>query len=158
MVGRLGRPVGLAGFVGLYVEPEDLIHFEIGNTVAVGESTLRIAGLRRGKKGHEVRFEEVPDRDSAELIRGLDVRVPERRRLAEGEFWPEQLRGLEVRPNGGTITGIVHGPAQARLVVQREGASFEVPFVSDLVPVVDLDAGYVEIVEIDGLSDPSSDH
>jgi ribosomal 30S subunit maturation factor RimM len=45
----------------------------------------------------------------------------------------------------------VTGTAQDRLVVSRDGSEFEVPFVVDLVPVVDLQAGYLEIVELPGL-------
>ena len=50
--------------------------------------------------------------------------------------------------------GLIHGPAQARLSIERGGRTFEVPFVEALVPTVDLDSGYVEIVEIDGLIAP----
>jgi len=39
-------------------------------------------------------------------------------------------------------------------VVDGEGSTFEVPFVDDLVPVVDLDKRYVEIVRVPGLTEP----
>jgi len=41
-------------------------------------------------------------------------------------------------------------------VIEQAGAVFEVPFVLELVPRVDQEAGYVEIVEIEGLIPPSS--
>lgn len=153
-VGRLGRPNGLKGFLGLYVEPEDLNYFDIGSSVVVGDRSLLVRALRRGKKGHEVAFEEIRDRDAAETIRNLDVVVAERRPLRPGEYWPDQLVGLEVRPGGGAVVGIEHGPAQDRLVVERDGTRFEVPFVDELVPVVDLESGFVEVVEIEGLTEP----
>lgn len=110
--------------------------------------------IRRGKKGPQVAFEEVIDRDGAERLRGKDVLVAERRQLGEREYWPDDLVGLEVRPGGGRVVAVVHGTAQDRLVIEREDSRFEVPFVDELVPVVDIDAGYVEIVEIEGLSSP----
>jgi 16S rRNA processing protein RimM len=45
-----------------------------------------------------------------------------------------------------------HGPSQDRLVIERSGTRFEVPFVDELVPVVDVAGGFVEVVEIEGLS------
>jgi 16S rRNA processing protein RimM len=111
--------------------------------------------LRRGKKGHEVAFDEVTGRDAAEQIRNMDIYVIERRALGEHEYWPDQLEGLEVRPGGGKVVAVISGTAQDRLVIERGDARFEVPFVEALVPAVDLDAGYVEIAEIDGLIEPS---
>lgn len=150
-VARLGRPHGLDGFLGLYVDDADLVHFEVGSTVDVPDSTLTVRALRRADKGWQVAFEGVNDRPAAESIRNLDVFVPSPRDLDDGEFWPEDLIGLEVRPVGGIVVEVEHGPSQSRLVVELDGARFEVPFVEGLVPVVDLDGGFVEIVVIDGL-------
>lgn len=52
------------------------------------------------------------------------------------------------------VTGVVAGVAQDRLVIDREGASFEIPFVDDLVPLVDVATGYVEVVVLPGLIEP----
>jgi 16S rRNA processing protein RimM len=152
VIGRLGRPNGLEGFLGIYIEDEDLVHLDIGSTVFVEGDSYTVRGVRRGNKGHQVAFEEVTDRPSAEAIRGNEVRVHERRDLTEGEFWPDQLIGLEVRPHGGRVVSVVSGPSQDRLVVERDGDTFEVPFVDELVPVVDIEGSFVEVVEIEGLS------
>lgn len=114
-----------------------------------------VASTRKTDKGHQISFVEVTERDGAEQIRGLDVYVPERRKLSADEYWPEDLIGLAVRPGGGLVVDLAQGPSQARLVIDRDGARFEIPFVSDLVPVVDLDEGYIEIVELPGLIEPS---
>lgn len=108
--------------------------------------------LRQGKKGPQVAFEGIADRHRAEELRGKEVLVAERRELGQGEFWPADLVGLEVRPKGGRVVGVNHGPTQDRLVVERGASTFEVPFVDDLVPVVDVEKGFVEIAEIEGLS------
>lgn len=148
----MGRPHGLSGFLGLYVEPEDLVYFEKGAIVFIQGHPHTVRALRRVDKGHQVSFDEVTNRDQAEGIRNSEVLVAERRQLEEGEFWPDQLMGLAVRPGGGEVVGVIHGPAQVRLVVERDGTTFEVPFVEELVPVVDLDEGYVEVLEIEGLT------
>lgn len=151
-VARLGRPHGLEGFLGLYVDPSDLVHFETGSTVYVADHVLTVRSVRRGAKGHEVSFIEIADRGDAEDIRNQDVLVTDRRALAENEYWPGDLIGLSVRPGGGEVVDVIYGAAQDRLVIERNGERFEVPFVDELVPVVDLDGGEVEIREIEGLS------
>ena len=153
IAGRLGRPNGLKGFLGLYVEPEDLVYFDLGAVVQIDGRSHTVRGMRRGKKGHEVAFEEVTTRDDAEAIRGMDVFVRSRRRLDEGEYWTDQLVGLDVRPGGGKVVDVEHGSAQDRLVIERDGNRFEVPFVDPLVPVVDIDAGFVEVDEPEGLTE-----
>lgn len=151
----MGRPQGLKGFLGLYVEPEDLVYFDVGSVVHILDHPHTVRAMRRGKKGHEVAFGEVTDREGAERIRNQEVFVTERRALSDGEFWPDQLVGLEVRPGGGKVVEVIHGPAQVRLAIERDRMVFEVPFVEPLVPVVDLESGYIEVVEIDGLTEPS---
>jgi 16S rRNA processing protein RimM len=81
------------------------------------------------------------------------VYAARRRQLNEGEFWPQDLIGLEVRPGGGEVVAVTHGAAQDRLIIQRDELRFEVPFVEELVPIVDLGEGFVEVVEVEGLSE-----
>lgn len=150
-VGRLGRPNGLDGFIGIYIEPEDLVHLEQGSIVRVGDRSCQVRAVRTGKKGPQVAFVGVTTREQAESIRGSEVFVAGRRELGQGEFWPEQLVGLEVRPAGGVVVAVEHGAAQDRLVIERDGTRFEVPFVDDLVPTVDVAAGFVVVAEIEGL-------
>ena len=85
--------------------------------------------IRKADRGHQVAFQGLFDRGAAERIRNLDVMVRERRELADDQFWPEDLIGLEVRPNGGIVEDVIFGPAQERLVIGRDGRHFEVPFV-----------------------------
>lgn len=151
-VGRLGRPNGLKGFLGIYVEEEDVGHVQPGAVVVVAGRPHTVRAIRRGNKGHEVAFADVIDRTGADRLRGEDVFVAERRPLADDEFWPSDLVGLSVKPDGGEVVEVRHGPGQDRLVIERGETRFEIPFVRDLVPVVDIENGFVEIVEIEGLS------
>jgi 16S rRNA processing protein RimM len=153
--GRLGRPHGLNGYLGLYVELEDVIYFEPGSTVFIQDRPYVVRAVRRADKGHHVAFKNVLSREDAETIRNEDVLVVDRRTLDSHEFWPDDLVGLEVRPSGGKVVAVKYGPGQDRLVIERAGTRFEIPFVDPLVPVVDIEAGYIETAEIDGLTEPS---
>ena len=123
VIARLGKPNGLDGFIGIYVDDEDLAHLEPASTVQIAGETHTVRAIRRGKKGHQVAFVGVTSRAMAEALRGNDVLVSERRDLTEREYWPEDLIGLEVRPGGGVVAGVSHGPAQDRLVIERTGTT-----------------------------------
>lgn len=154
LVGRLGKPNGLEGFLGLYTESENLAYFEPPSTVFIAGRPCEVRAVRQGKKGPQVAFEGITDRAGAERLRGHEVFADQRRQLGQGEYWPQDLVGLEVRPGGGEVVAVIHGAAQDRLAIQRQDIRFEVPFVDELVPTVDLERGFIEVVEIDGLSSP----
>ncbi|MGH8913277.1 MAG: ribosome maturation factor RimM [Acidimicrobiia bacterium] len=160
MVGRLGRPHGLDGYLGLYIEDEDAAGLDPGSTVFLNDRPHVVRAVRRVDRGHQIAFEGVSDRFMAEEIRGLDVVVEQRRELGEGEFWPADLIGLLVFDQDGIEVGevkdVLFGARQERLLIgAKDGTNFEVPFVDDLVPVVDLARGRVEIVSIPGLTEPT---
>lgn len=122
---------------------------------------MEIRSLRRGDKGWQVAFVGHGDRNSVEPLRGSEVFVSGRRQLEADEYWIEDLIGLVVRDdrghNLGEITDVAFGAAQDRLVVTGDLGVFEVPFVTDLVPTVDTEAGVVELKWIEGLiSEPRS--
>lgn len=108
-----------------------------------------------------VRFDGCPDRTSAEALRGiaLFVEAGERRTLGQDEFWPDELVGLEVRdPSGhrrGTVTAFMEGAAQDRLIVETPDGPVEIPFVKALVPVVDVEEGFIVVEPVEGLIPPS---
>ncbi|MEX1288229.1 MAG: ribosome maturation factor RimM [Acidimicrobiia bacterium] len=152
VVGILGKAHALRGEVELVTgsdEPERL------GPPAVfpgpGGSTLTAAGLRRHGDRWMISFEEVADRTAAERLRGFELRIPAgaRRELPADEWWPEDLVGLAVVDVDGTSLGMVAdlvlGAAQDRLVVDGPSGRFEVPFVTALVPEVDIAAGRVVV-------------
>ncbi|CAN5870888.1 ribosome maturation factor RimM [soil metagenome] len=159
VVGRLGRPHGLDGHIGLYVDEDDLVHFEPGKSISVDGRQYEVSAIRRADRGHQLKLAGINSRVAAEAIRGNDVIATERRELGEDEYWPEDLVGLEVRDEVGNRVGeladMITGGAQDRLVVDAAGGRFEVPFVAALVPTVDVDAGFVVIAPIEGLIEPS---
>ena len=159
VVGRLGRPHGLDGYIGLYVDEDDLVHFEPGKSIFVDGRQFEVASIRRADRGHHLKLVGIDSRVAAEAIRGNDVIATERRDLGENEYWPEDLVGLEVRDTDGHRVGqvatLITGGAQDRLVVDAADGRFEVPFVAALVPEVDVAGGVVVIMPIEGLIPPS---
>jgi 16S rRNA processing protein RimM len=150
----------LNGYLGLYVDEPDIVHFEPGKSVTIDGRNHIVSAVRRTDRGHQVVFEGVESRELAEDIRGHDVWVEQRRALGENEFWPEQLSGLIAKDESGRQIGVVRrwvpGAAQDRLVVGVDDDEFEIPFISEFIPVVDVEQGFVEIRPIPGLIEPLS--
>ncbi|MGH8939147.1 MAG: ribosome maturation factor RimM, partial [Actinomycetes bacterium] len=109
-----------------------------------------------------VRFDAVPDRDAAEALRGALLTVDSAALPPPSdpdEFYAHQLDGLSAHLADGTLVGVVtevvHGPGGELLVIARDGDPAEVlvPFVHDIVPTVDLQAGRIVLTPPDGLLD-----
>ncbi|GAA4366122.1 ribosome maturation factor RimM [Agromyces bauzanensis] len=117
---------------------------------------LRLRELR-WYNGHPVGFfEGVDDRTAAEsLVKAIlwvdhvDQEAPE-----PDAWYDHQLVGLTVLRDGekvGEITHVDHLPAQDLLIVKTPGGEVMVPFVSAIVPEVDLEAGAVTVTPPSGL-------
>jgi 16S rRNA processing protein RimM len=110
------------------------------------------------------RFEELADRTAAEAVRGtvLHTMIDAGDRPEDPEeFYDHQLVGLaavdlEGRPLG-EVVRLVHGAQDLLTVRTGSGREALVPFVSALVPEVDLEAGRVVIADRPGLVTPLPD-
>jgi 16S rRNA processing protein RimM len=158
VVGIVGRANGLRGDVAVELrtdEPE--VRFAPGCVLRCEglTSKLTVATVREAAAGRLfVRFVEAPDRTAAEALRGrvLVVSVdPEERPSGDDpeEYYDRQLRGLRVLDASGAEVGVVadvvHLPSQDLLAVTTEAGERLIPFVSDLVPHVDLTAGTAQL-------------
>lgn len=179
VVGRIGKAHGLRGEVA--VEPrtdEPERRFGDGarlRTRAVAASRrddapapplhLTVAGSRWHSGRLLVSFAEADDRTAAEGLRGLLLEVdvdPEERPEDPEEFYDHQLVGLPVLVEDGRTLGeleaVLHGPAQDLLSVRTgDGREVLVPFVSQLVPVVDVPGRRILVVDVPGLLRPEDD-
>ncbi len=108
-----------------------------------------------------VQFEGVYDRNIAEALRGVLLQIdsdglapPE----DPDEFHDHQLIGLRVLALDGTELGkiarIDHAPAHDQIVMDKPGGGTAlIPFVSQLVPTVDLAGGKIVVDLPEGLLD-----
>ncbi|WP_198029242.1 ribosome maturation factor RimM [Actinoplanes sp. N902-109] len=106
-------------------------------------------------------FEDVYDRNVAETLRGVFLQVDSADIAAPDdpdEFNDHQLIGLSVvDPEGvelGTVDRIDHAPASDLIVLKKAaGGTALIPFVSAMVPTVDLAGGRVVVDLPEGLLD-----
>lgn len=157
IVGTIGRAHGLRG--DLLVRPRtDMVEerFAAGKPVRAGDRELTIASHSWQTDRLVVHFVGIDDRSSAEGLRGLDL-------WAEGigevsgpeEYHDLDLIGLAVQDAAGArlgdVVAVQHHPAQDLLVIGTEAGERLVPFVTELVPEVDLAAGFLQVNPIPGL-------
>lgn len=167
VVGVIGRAHGLRGEVAVEVRTDEPERRFARGRVLRAEGTDRaftVVAARTGPDRLIVRFSELGSRTAAEAVRGLRLVVdvdPLERPAEEGEFYDRQLVGLRVLDAGGSALGVViavlHLPGQDVLEVEVGGAAQLVPFVSALVPEVDLAAGHVRLADVRGLLGESLD-
>jgi 16S rRNA processing protein RimM len=161
LVGTIGRAHGIKGEVSVHVRTDEpQRRFAVGAVLRSTRGPLTVATTRWHQSRLLVRFEEIPDRTAAELLRGSELRIdaPVGERPSDPEeFYDHQLVGLRVESaegeHLGEVSDVLHLPAQDLLVVARDGDERLVPFVAELVPDIDVDAGRVVVSDVPGLLD-----
>ncbi|MGW4893883.1 ribosome maturation factor RimM [Kitasatospora sp. NPDC004240] len=151
VVGKIGRAHGIRGDVSVEVrtdEPELRLGpgaVLLTDPASTGPLTVESGKVHSGRL--LLRFAGVKDRNAAEALRGtiLIAEVdPEERPDDPEEYYDHQLIGLDVVLLDGTpvgeLTEVVHLPYQDLLTVTTpDGTEVLVPFVSRIVPTIDLE-------------------
>lgn len=169
IVGGVARPHGIRGELCIDSHADSPSYFEKGATVRLSppqapergrDYTVRAARVH--KERLLVTFEGISDRNAAETLRGLSVCVPASRLdpPEPDEVFLHELLGLRVRlvhsaptdPDFGTLED-VRDSGGAELWVIRDSAGREIlfPAADELVPEIDIEAGYVIIDPPPGL-------
>jgi 16S rRNA processing protein RimM len=158
LVGRVGGAYGIKGWVHVhsFTEPAQNI-FEYSPWrlhAAIDGKLSRSVDLVKGKphgKGLVVQLQGIVDRDKAEGLKGLEIRI-ERERMPEpksGQFYWADLEGLRVEDSSGAELGQVDhfldtGSADVMVVTGKD--RHLIPFVyGETVVAVDLGAGCVMV-------------
>jgi 16S rRNA processing protein RimM len=165
LVGRVGRAHGIRGDVVVDVRTDEPDRrFAPGTAFSTSRGELTVASSRWHGQRLLVAFAEVTGRTAAEELRGAELRITvaaDLRPEDPEEFYDHHLVGLRAESEAGEplgqVSDVLHLPAQDVLVVRHDDRDVLVPFVADIVPSVDLDAGRVVIVEQPGLLDESPD-
>jgi 16S rRNA processing protein RimM len=170
VVGRISRPHGVRGELAVEVRTDDpelrLAAGAVLRTEPAAAGPLTVSRTRWHSGRLLLTFAGVDDRAAAEELRGvlLVVDSAELEEIADpDEFRDHELIGLAViAPDGepvGTVTDVLHY-GQDLLVVagegKRAGNEILIPFVSAIVPGVDLAGGHLQVDPPPGLLDPDA--
>ena len=164
-VGRLVKAHGLKGALKLELYTDDpdrrftpgaVFTLQVPTSSPWHGSTLTLAELRWYNGQPVGFFEGVSDRTAAEsLVKAILWIDQDAEEEPEEDAWYDfQLVGLRVQRDGeevGRVVRVEHFPAQDLLVIDTGEREVLVPFVSAIVPAVDIAAGVVTITPPPGL-------
>lgn len=164
-VGRLVKAHGLKGALKLELYTDDpdrrftpgaVFTLQVPTSSPWHGSTLTLAELRWYNGQPVGFFEGVADRTAAEsLVKAILWIDQDAEEEPEEDAWYDfQLVGLRAQRDGeevGRIVRVEHFPAQDLLVIDTGEREVLVPFVSAIVPAVDIAAGIVTITPPPGL-------
>lgn len=164
IVGQAGKAHGVHGdfLVEIITDfPDrmrDGVKFGVGDSEAPREF-FEVHRVRLHKGRWLLSVRGVRDRKDAESWRGRYLYLPEQAHedLPDGYFYEHQLKGLKCRDLAGKPVGVVIGveadDSQTRLVVDRDGEEYLVPYVPAIIREVDLERGVVVVDALPGLLD-----
>jgi len=162
VVGRIGRPHGVRGEVTVEVRTDDpdlrFVPGAVLRTDPADRGPITITRVHWHGTTLLLSLEGVDSREAAEAVRNTEllVDVADLPEIEDPDsFYDHQLVGLTARlPDEsvlGEVTAVRH-EAQDLLVVRRPGAPDAlIPFVSAIVPTVDLAGGFVVVDPPEGL-------
>jgi 16S rRNA processing protein RimM len=168
-VGKIVAAHGIRGEVRIYPNSDFPERFEqkgprwiMRPNATEAESLTLVKGyFQEGKGLYVVQFQGIASRDQAEALRNsvLLVKADDRPKLAAGEFLVADLIGIPVYEQAtqnlvGTVSDLFH-VGNDLLEVQVDGRSqpLLIPFVNQIVPIVDLNNRRIEITPPPGLLD-----
>lgn len=162
LVGRIGKAHGLRGEISVLAFTDDPAdRFAAGAQLQTDDAarpTLAIEHSRVVGGRWLLSFSGVEDRTGAEALRGVQLFTPAGARPAlpdPDDFYDTDLVGLRaVLVDGaelGELIEVIHAPGGDVLVIRAGDRDVLVPFVRQIVPSVELDAGVVRIDPPEGL-------
>ncbi|MBI3689082.1 MAG: ribosome maturation factor RimM [Actinobacteria bacterium] len=163
IVGRIGKPHGVRGEVSVEVRTDDPeARFAAGSVLVTDPAErgpLTVGRMHWHSGRLLLTFDGVGGREAAERLRGT-LLVVDTTDLAEltdpDEFYDHQLVGLRAElPDGqvlGVVSEVIHAPSGDLLAVARSaGGEALVPFLTAMVPEVDLPGGRLVVAPPEGL-------
>ena len=155
LVGRIGRAHGILGEATIEVRTDEPDRrFAIGATVQTDSNgELKVISGRVHNGILLLGFEGITDRNSIEKLRNtllyadVDIDAPG---LDEDDYHVLQLIGCQAYlVDGdlfGEVTEVLNLPGQDVLSIKTEGGEVLIPFVHQLVPVVDVKAKRMTVI------------
>ena len=166
IVGKLVAPQGLKGEIRINPNSDFPERFtEMGKRWLQREMEaprpIQLISGRKlpGKSLYIVRFEEINDRSAAEALIGNNLLVAstDRPQLSKGEFHLLDLIGLKVKTERtedpiGLVRDLKHGGNDLlEIELFLDQRKVLIPFVKEIVPVVNIESGWLIITPPPGL-------
>jgi 16S rRNA processing protein RimM len=160
----IGKIAGAHGVRGDFPSRfEEMDRLELYSPEGWHKMSLDIVSMRfqEGKGVYLAKASGIVDRDDAEAMKGLSIKIPaqERVTLPEDSFWVDDILGLSVEDEeSGEILGVIceifpTGGNDVYVVKTPEGSQKMLPAIREVVRLVDLERGVILVRLLDGLWD-----
>lgn len=158
-IGKITRPHGILGEVKVQTEPEMFEVLMDVERVYLGDARkpYTVSGSRAHQDSFLFRLKEVPDRNAAETLRGLEVFVDEADLpdLEDGEYYSHDLIGLKVLDETGAALGqvadVLGTGANDVYLIQGGPRELLLPAIESVILGIDLDAETMRVKVPEGL-------
>jgi 16S rRNA processing protein RimM len=163
-IGRIIRPHGLAGRMKVlsYLESQDVLDaladIFIGRK-AQETTAFPIDDVQKGREFFILKLRGIEDKDAASKIVGSSVWMPseQMKKLPDGEYYWNEIIGLEVVTEGGRILGRIESvfPTGSNDVYVCRGTEKEIllPAIGDVILKIDRDHGVMVVRLLKGLTE-----
>ena len=149
VIGKISGVHGIRGEVTVYPLTDDMTRFYDLEYLLCGGARYGVQEVRLHKGQALVKLNGVDDRTTAEKMKGKLVEVEREDAVAlePGEFFIEDLKGLQVLDTGSERRGLLKDVMQTGavdiLVIELDGAEWMMPFLNRDVPEVNVEEGYI---------------
>ena len=158
VIGEIVSPFGLKGEVKVVAQTDFPERFEeieeaFVGTPGPGGRLMKIENVRFHKGVVLVKFAGVDDISTAELLRGMQMRIGESEQapLKEGEYFVHDIIGMDVVTDEGKDLGkvneVLRSPANDVYITDRA----MIPAVKEFVVSIDLDQKKMVVKAVEGL-------
>ena len=161
LMGVIGAPHGVRGEVRVKPYTDDPLALGDYGTLRDAQGrAFDVSDIRAQKNVVVVSFEQVRDRTAAEALNGVELFVARDQlpdaELEEDEFFVADLVGLAVTEDGAKTGEVVavHNFGAGDLLEVRPatgGGTVLVPFTEQIVPDIDLEAGWMLMLPPEGI-------
>jgi len=161
VIGRIVKPHGIRGEVSVKVLTDFVERFDVLESIYLGDDTAlseyAVEATRWHKERVLITFADVADREAAEKLRGLYLKIPieEAMPLEPDTYYHYQLINLQVVTDQGEDLGriveIIETGANDVYVVQGEKGEILLPATKEVILSIDLQAGQVTAHLLEGL-------
>ncbi len=165
ILGKVVKAHGIRGEVQVYpytFTVDSFIKYGPLSLIAIGGREQKFQVLRARKKQKRkiiLTLEGVNSRDQAEALVGSKIAVPRERlpELSEGEYYWQDLIGMEVRTVTGEVVGrvkqILATGAHDILIIRGTRGEVLIPAVAQMIDNIDLEGRVITVDPVPGLLD-----
>ncbi len=163
VIGRLGKPHGLDGYIEVVSMTDNPERFAIGNSFRLNppqedRETVTVAGVKEKRGRPVLLFAGLNDRDAIEDLRDVELLIETAEASKpEDTYWVHEIVGCEVVTTDGQrlgkVTAVERTGGNDVYTVAGQEKDFLIPAIRDVVKSLDIEGRLITIDPLPGLLD-----